>query len=113
MVAMILTIIEAAFALIGVIIIWAVGIPAFDRAQETINEFDTYNYYGTTTNEGLGFAKDFYIALAVTFTIILVLLIIFAVLIYKYRASLPAPPRLPLRVIQPATGGFPNPGYRF
>ena len=71
MVAMILTIIEAAFALIGVIIIWAVGIPAFDRAQEAINEFDTYTY-----NEGLGSAKDFYLALAVTFSVILVLLII-------------------------------------
>ena len=107
MVAMILTIIEAVFALIGVIIIWAVGIPAFDRAQEAINKFDTYTY-----DEGLGSAKDFYIALAVTFTIILVLLIIMAVLIYKYRDSVPPTPQ-PLRVIQPATGGFPNPGYRY
>ena len=107
MVAMILTIIEAAFGLIGVIIIWAVGIPAFDRAQEAINEFDTYTY-----NEGLGSAKDFYLALAVTFSVILVLLIIMAVLIYKYRDSVSPPPQ-PLRVIQPARGGFPNPGYRF
>ena len=102
---MILTIIEAVFSLIGVIIIWALGIPAFDRAEKAINEFDTYD-------EGLGFAKDFYLALAVTFTVILVLLIIMAVLIYKYRDNVPPPPQ-PLRVIQPATGGFPNPGYRF
>ena len=65
---------------------------------------------------GTGFAKDFYVAMAVTFTIILVLLIIMAILIYKYYDSVPRPPpQQPLRVIQPVTGvnTYPQPGSRF
>ena len=123
LVAGILTIIEAAFTAIGVIILWAVAVPALDRL-DSVEDTYAQNSFEVCKAAGLqncrsystGFAKDFYVAMAVTFTIILVLLIIMAILIYKYYDSVPEdPPQQPLRVIQPVTrvDAYPQPGTRF
>ena len=70
---------------------------------------DKYDYLGqayTSTMKRWNWWYDLYIAMAVTFTISLVLLIVMAILIYLYYDSVPRPPPLqPLRVIQPVTVG--------
>ena len=117
MVAFVMTIIEAVFGAIGAAYLWFVTTRWDEVETEVMSELPTEEpEFQKAAEWGVNFARDWIIAMAVTFTIFVVLYIIMAVLIYKYYASVPRPPpQQPLRVIQPATIAKPPayglPGY--
>ena len=110
--AFILTIIEAVFGAGGAAYLWWYRQMVDDIEDAVVT--DEVHAEVPELRKGFGIAQDVMTGMAVVYTIFVLLYIIMAILIYKYNDSVPEdPPQQPLRVIQPVTSVYPQPGSKF